>query len=470
MTVLRSFEINGKKQSFANWISNLSPQETPFLSMIKKQRIDQTYTEWQIDQLNIPGENAVKEASFADHTEMRSTSVRGNYTQIFRKTVKVSKTANVVDTWGRGVEVDYQIEKAAKEIMRDIEWAFLRNLGGSPETPNVPRVLAGVHALAAPLNTPDPYTGAIVHKVKESSNVWGDIRDLSYEMYIAGAKPTVVMIHPSKLIQSAALQELGPHLGPNITANRVRLFENTPEFMYRVNQIHDPWNQKLKIIPNRHMPIDTAYMFNPDSFTAMWLRKPELIKLDSDGSYDKYMIECEVSLRLDNPYNCGIFSANSQFHRSDVWGSPVFTGFIYTDAFTNEVKVLPMNAQISPADITTNIVAKIGTPLGFWGKANVNRHIGSIYVKKGGLAHTGWSFTEETLNPMSVPLGIMAQPKGYSGSEIIIPSLTKDDAGVYYIEMLTELPNTPQGFDASMTRGFRLNLKADGDDTIFPAL
>ena len=40
-TTLVSYDLNGKKLSFANWISNLSPTETPFVSMTGKEAIVQ---------------------------------------------------------------------------------------------------------------------------------------------------------------------------------------------------------------------------------------------------------------------------------------------------------------------------------------------------------------------------------------------------------------------------------------------
>lgn len=468
MTVLRSFDLNGKKLSFANWIINLSPQETPFLSMIKKEKVDQTVFQWQTDHLNKPGENAMKEGSESNTSPARTTALRENYTQIFRKVVKVSKTANKVSTYGKGSEFHYQMEKAGKELKRDIEWAFLRNLGGTPELPEVGRVTAGFHAQVAPLNTPDPYTGANVHKVKNSDNVWGDMRDLAYELYMAGAHPTVMMVHPSNMIDSALLQEINPNLGPNITANRIRLFENTEKVHIEVNQINDPWGQQLKLVPNRYMPLHTGYIFNPDDWTCMVLREPTAVKLDSDGSYEKWMIECEMGLRLSNPYAAGIFDANSLYHRSDVWGSPVFCGFMFTDAFTGQLRTIPMNAQTTPEDISEHFVAKAGTPLAFWGKANDNRHVGAITVDRNATNVQLFGFRTDEGKPMCVPDGLVTQPTSYAAAQILIPSLSQEDAGIYTIELITELNREFNNYDASITRGLRLAIKADGDDIIFP--
>lgn len=42
MATMTSYDLNGKKLSFANWISNLSPTDTPFVSMTGKEAIQQT--------------------------------------------------------------------------------------------------------------------------------------------------------------------------------------------------------------------------------------------------------------------------------------------------------------------------------------------------------------------------------------------------------------------------------------------
>jgi hypothetical protein len=46
MTTFVSYEQDGKKLSFANWISNLSPQEVPFTSMTGKESINQILFQW----------------------------------------------------------------------------------------------------------------------------------------------------------------------------------------------------------------------------------------------------------------------------------------------------------------------------------------------------------------------------------------------------------------------------------------
>lgn len=447
MTVLKSMDLNGKKLSFANWVSNIYPFETPFLSMINKEDVDQTVFQWQSDVLVKAGENAYKEGASAVGDQLHMTAVRWNYTQIFRKVVKVSKTANKVGTYGRENELKYQMAKAVREMKLSIEWAFLQNLGGAPESEILGRVTAGFHAQVAPLNTPHSETGAVVHKVASADIGWGGLMDLDYELYMAGANPNVIMVHPDEVSRFSYLQE-----SPRVGSNRVRVFEDTTKAEIYVNTITSPLGTTFSIIPNRLMPRNTAYMFNPEDWTAMMLRPPKKTKLDSDGSYEKWMIECEVGLRHKHPYASGIYSISSKFHRSDVWGSPVFCGFVYTKP-DGTVVTLPMNAQVPPTD-ENHIRVDRGSKMSYWAKANDSRHRGAIAVLRDGIVIHVDEFPVDEGTPMCSPKGLTQQPTSYDKTTTIVGSMGNLDSGYYTIQLVTVLPDGT--YDASFTRGVRL--------------
>ena len=96
MATLQTYDLKGLKLSFANWISNLSPTDTPFVSMTGKETVDEVKFSWQVDRLAKPVVNAVKEGSSADEPSNTSTDELENYTQILRKVVKVTDTAKKV--------------------------------------------------------------------------------------------------------------------------------------------------------------------------------------------------------------------------------------------------------------------------------------------------------------------------------------------------------------------------------------
>lgn len=338
MTTLCSYDLNGKKLSFANWISNLSPQETPFTSMTGKESINQTLFQWQTDTLAAATKNAVVEGADAADGTLATTKVLNNVTQILRKTVKVSDTANALANYGRGRELQYQMEKAGKEIKRDLEYSFLNNLhkvNGSSSAPaftagfaglcavgvngagKVDLTTSGMRKLAAATGTgtdknyPAPDTGAVT-AFASSGAVTGnaalaataltekDLFDMTMQLYLSGSKANIIMYHPRWASFFSGLQEKA------VGGNRQRIFENTPKFSVYVSTIVDPLGQEYKLIPNRWMPESAVFFLNTSDWTQMVLRAPSRTKLAKDGSYEKWMLEMEVGLRHRNPYASGI--------------------------------------------------------------------------------------------------------------------------------------------------------------------
>jgi hypothetical protein len=310
MTTFISYEQDGKKLSFANWISNLSPQDVPFCSMTGKESVQQTLFQWQTDALApVDTSNAVIEGSAATSATLSPTTVVNNNTQILRKVVQVSDTANVTANYGRGKELQYQMEKKGKEIKRDLEYTLLNNgvkVAGDAVTA---RKTAGFISLVAANAAADPDTGAVVHKNAAAGDgvtfTEAELFDITYQLYIAGSSANVIMFHPKHANFFSALQERSTAAGAG-AGNRQRIFENTEKFAVYVSTVVDPLGQEYKLIPNRWMPEDQVFVFNSSDWTQMVLRAPSRTKLAKDGSYEKWMIEMEVGLRHRNPFASGI--------------------------------------------------------------------------------------------------------------------------------------------------------------------
>lgn len=301
MATLVSYDLNGKKLSFANWISNLSPTDTPFVSMTGKESIAQTLFQWQTDSLAAVAENAVIEGSTAADGALGSTTTLNNYTQILRKVLKVSDTANATANYGRGRELQYQMEKAGKEIKRDLEKILLSAQAKDAGSATTPRLVGGFESLVAELDAPDDDTGAVVHKGIEGaelaeSDIWG----LTYNLYLSGSHADIIMFHPKHASFFSSLMEVG-------VGERVKMFDGADTKLNTyVTEVIDPLGQRYCLCPNRWMPEEAIYFFRSKDWTQMILRAPERTKLAKDGSYEKWMIEMEVGLRHANPFASGI--------------------------------------------------------------------------------------------------------------------------------------------------------------------
>lgn len=344
MTMLKSFDLQGNKQSFADWISNLSPCETPFISMIGKEKIDQVQYSWQTDALSKPVNDGVQEGSVVVITKPSVTSVNTNYTQIFRKGVRVTDTTKQIGLWGRGSELGYQMEKAGMEIKRDIESALLNSTEpGRPGTPALHGIAAGVQTLIAGRGVADGDTGAIVHKVvtyaagaHNPKFTQVQVFDLTYNLYLAGSKANKVMFHPMHM------GVFSDWIGSNsITPHVHRMFDGMDtKYNAHVSTFRDPLGQVFELIPNRYMPKNQLFFFNESDWTQMVLREPAKTELGKTGSSEKFLIEMELGLRHRNPLASGIleFNAVAFNYVSDIKAVP---GAIVADnVATSEVSVV----------------------------------------------------------------------------------------------------------------------------------
>ena len=309
MAVLTSFDLKGNKQSFASWISMLSPVDTPFTSMIGKEGITQSQYSWQTDRLAPADNSAYDEGSQFEMQARAATQEITNFTSTLRKVVQVSASAEAVSTHGRSSELAYQMGKAGKEIKRDLEWMNLSNISGNIGSGTIASQFSGFEGLVADLNAPDPDTGAIVHKAVEVAAGMNSfdskiLFDLTYNLYLAGAKVTKIMYHPKhasafSMLVSNNFQEVLTY----------RMFDGLDDkFNTQVKQIRDPLGQTFTLIPNRFMPADKIYFFNEMDWTQMILRAPKITQLAKKGSSDTKMIEMEVGLRHKHPYASGILT------------------------------------------------------------------------------------------------------------------------------------------------------------------
>lgn len=304
MATLQSYDLKGKKLSFANWISNLSPTDTPFVSMTKKEAIQQTLFSWQTDRLAKVAKNAVVEGSKATDASLTSTTEISNNTQILRKALKVSDTSDSIDTYGRSKELQYQMEKAGKEIKRDLENALLQNGVAVPGSSSAARETAGFKGLVAAIDAADVDTGAIVHKKTKAPGVVTEAQlfDMTYNLYLAGSRANIIMYHPKYASFFSSLMETASQ-----TQSRVHMFDGMDtKFNLFVATIVDPLGQEYRLIPNRFMKDSDIFFLNPEDWTQMVLREPSRTKLAKTGSAEKWMIEMEVGLRHRDPFASGV--------------------------------------------------------------------------------------------------------------------------------------------------------------------
>lgn len=137
----------GEREDLSDVIYNISPTETPFMTMAARMKASGILVEWQTDALAAAAANRVLEGDNATIDTAVPTARVGNHCQISRKVVGVSGTLEAVSKAGRKSELAYQLAKRSKELKRDVEFAVSRNQGATTTgTPSTARSLASVES------------------------------------------------------------------------------------------------------------------------------------------------------------------------------------------------------------------------------------------------------------------------------------------------------------------------------------
>ena len=123
-----SYSSIGLREDLENVIYDISPTETPFMSMGSREDAIAVNHEWQTDALaDAVTTNYNEEGSTLVAAEPAATVRLGNICQISLKTTLVSGTLDAVSKAGRKQELAYQMTKRSKELKRDMEKSLLNN-------------------------------------------------------------------------------------------------------------------------------------------------------------------------------------------------------------------------------------------------------------------------------------------------------------------------------------------------------
>ena len=143
----QAFQAIGNREDLTDFIYNISPTETPFMSSAARETATNTFHEWQTDSLRSANTaNAAIEGDNPTNTSVVPTVRVGNYCQIATYSFQVSGTQQAIKSAGRKDELAYQLLKYSKELKRDMESILTQNHASNAGGSGSARTSAGVEA------------------------------------------------------------------------------------------------------------------------------------------------------------------------------------------------------------------------------------------------------------------------------------------------------------------------------------
>lgn len=127
-----TYDAVGNREELADKIYQITPDETPFISLIGRSSVSSTHPEWQTDTLATPDTtNNRPEGNDWNFQAVTPTTRVGNYCQISDKRIIVSRTQDKTSKAGRKSELAREIAKKGVELRTDMEVILLSNQASS---------------------------------------------------------------------------------------------------------------------------------------------------------------------------------------------------------------------------------------------------------------------------------------------------------------------------------------------------
>jgi hypothetical protein len=293
MSTYTTYSIVGQKEDVSDIITDISPTDTPMVSMIKTQKVSNRIYQYQTDALESAASNKAVEGADASIAALTPTVMISGNTQILTKAFQVSATSDATATYGRAKETAYALGRALKAIKRDLEFAFVgasnAAVAGNASGP-VAREMASADQLIASGVTKDQGSNA-TDALTEAK-----LLELGQAVFEAGGDPSVFMVSPGKA------QIIAGFTG---ASGRNRNFNDAQKTLTNVIDLYVSPYGEYKVVLNRHQMTTHAFLLDPSMWRAAVLRPFTRTLLAATGDSQKHFCVGEYGLMHMNPSASG---------------------------------------------------------------------------------------------------------------------------------------------------------------------
>lgn len=282
----------GIREDLEEVIYNISPLETPFVSMMPQIEADNTVHEWQTESLSDAANNAAIEGDDAPQDAGTPTVRINNRTQISTKDATVSGTARAVNTAGRADELDHQMLLRARELKRDMETGLLSNKAKVTGDDSTANEYAGITSWIA---TNTSAVGADPTGDGSDTATDGAQRALTEDLmktvlasiWDQGGMPTVAM---TGSFNRRKISEF--------TGNSTSMQKAEDKVLHATFDVYEGDFSRLKIVPNRFTRARDLLLLDMDYWSIAFLPGRNMISfpLAKTGDTDKRQILSEYTL------------------------------------------------------------------------------------------------------------------------------------------------------------------------------
>jgi len=291
-----TFDAKGIREDLSNIITNIAPEETPYMSNIGRESISNSLFEWQTDTLASAAANKQIEGDDVASFDAVTATVRlQNYAQISRKTIILSATEEVVNKAGRRSELAYQIAKRSAELKRDQEFTMLNGAVAAAGNTSTARGTASLGAFVKTnvdlqTNGANPSYTTLPNSARTDGNVRTFtetiLKNVIQQVWSSGGAPKILMCGP-------------------VNKQRVSGFSGIASSRFNINGGEKPATLigavdlyvsdfgTVAVIANRFQRERDAWVLDPEYAKMTVLRPYQQVELAKTGDAEKRMLLVE---------------------------------------------------------------------------------------------------------------------------------------------------------------------------------
>ncbi len=287
-------------------IFDVSPTDTPMLTMAKRKKADARYHQWQEDKLEAATSNKAEEGADATYGTAAQTTTLGNYCQISTKTVDISRTLDIVKKYGRKSEVAFQLMKRGKALKRDMEFTICRNQESTNATA---RATAGWETMI------DSTSGNLV-RANSAQTADYSVRGFSSASWTAPEDGSTVTFIEADLVSALGLawEDGGDPSIIMMSKKNKNLFNSFAGVATKYNEVKGTnqavvtgasdmyvssyGNHMVKL--NRYMRDTAVFCIDPGYISVAYLDGIKKEKMAKTGDSERYLMTVEYALVVDN--------------------------------------------------------------------------------------------------------------------------------------------------------------------------
>jgi hypothetical protein len=294
---------SGLAEDFEDIIFDVSPTDTPMLTLAKRKKADARYHQWQEDALAAASSNKVEEGADASYGTAAGTTTLGNYCQISTKTVDISRTLDIVKKYGRKSEVAFQLMKRGKELKRDMEFTISRNQASASTTARATAswetMISGNLVRANSAQTADysvrGFSAASWTAPEDGSLVTFIEADLVSALGLAwedGGDPSIVMMSKKNKNLFNAFSGVATKYNEVKGTNQATVTGASDIYVSSYG------NHTVKL--NRYMRDEAVFCLDPEYISVAYLDGIKKEKMAKTGDAERYLMTVEYALVVDN--------------------------------------------------------------------------------------------------------------------------------------------------------------------------